>query len=122
MQCNSKVEFTNENYWKIFFTSDNKLPGRFTGTRTEAETLKDICEEYFKLDYNWLVKTLADFRIYKNNHEMVAEAVYIINVPEIIGMKKKGKLLSFKEINNQNIKVDSFYERIFTQSGRQMFR
>ena len=125
IQYNEKLNTNNENYVKVFFNDENELPSAFASTKSEKETLKEICSEYFKLDFDWLIKQLVDFRITKDSkfpYTFMAEAVYIIHVPEIIGVLNSGKLLSFKQMNDQDIKVDDFYERAITTSGRNLFR
>ncbi len=122
VQYNEKLNTSNENYIKVFFNNENELPSTIASTKSEKETLKEICSEYFKLDFDWLIKQLVDFRIVKNNGDFIAEAVYIIHVPEIIGVLNSGKLLSFKQMSEQDLKVDNFYERAITTSGRNLFR
>lgn len=125
IQYNEKLNTDNENYIKLFFDDENKLPSAFASTKNEKETLKEICSKYFKLDFNWMIKQLADFRIVKDTkypYTFTAEAVYIMHVPEIIGVLNSGKLLSFKQISNLDIELDNFYEQAISKSGRNLFR
>ena len=121
IQCNPRLHFSDKNYMKMLFDENNKFPNKFA-IKNEQSTVKEICEKYLNLDYAWMPKQLANFRIYRNDNETIAEAVYIINIPHIIGVEKKGRMLSYEEAMNENIGVDSFYEQILTTSGRPMFR
>lgn len=122
LQFNKNLSFSNENYIKVYFTDDYELPSQLVSTKDEKETLKEICLKHFEIDFGWLEKTIYDFRIINNNGNMMAEAVYIIHVPEIIGAIKNGSLLSFSKIKQKQIKLDSFYEKAITGSGSSAFR
>jgi hypothetical protein len=125
VQYNKRLNTDNENYIKLFFDDENELPSVFASTKSEKETLKEICSKYFKLDSNWTIKQLADFRIIKDSkypYTFVSEAVYIIYAPEIAGILNSGKLLSFKQINDLEIELDNFYEQAIARSGTGLFR
>lgn len=122
-QCDTKKSVKDENFFKIFLTKDNSFPCRFISSKNEKETLKELFETYFKVDYEWAKKELADFRVVKDNDgNAIAEVVYISYIPEVLGILKSGKLVTENEIIESEIELDDFYVQIFTRRGRSIFR
>lgn len=125
IQFNKKAPVNSDSYAKVYFTDDNKLPSIFASTKSVKETLRELCLKHFELDFEWLEKTIQDFRIVKESeypYTFVSEAVYIVYVPEILGVLKNGDLLSFAKIQEKQIQLDEFYERAITGTGKQTFR
>ena len=125
MQINKNTGYNNDNYAKVYFTDDNELPSVFASTKSVKETLRELSLSHFEIDFEWLEKTIQDFRIVKDTkypYTFVAEAVYIVCVPEILGVLKNGNLLSFAKIQEKQIELDSFYERAITGAGKPVFR
>lgn len=122
VQYNKNIHHTNDNYVKLFFTNENQLPSVFASTKTEVETLKGLSDKYFKIDFEWFEKRLADFRIVNNQGQMIAETVYIVHTPEIIDSVKNGKFLSFSQTHELGIELEPFYERSITGTARPVLR
>lgn len=122
VQYNKSVHHTNKNYVKIYFADGNNLPSSIVSTKTEVETLKSICENHFKIGFEWFEKQLCDFRITNNQGEVTAESVYIIHTPEIIDSIKNGRFLSFSQIHESGIELEPFYERAITGTAKPVFR
>lgn len=122
MQYNKNVHHTNKNYVKVYFAEDNLFPSVIASTKTETETLKCVCENHFKIGFEWFEKQLCDFRIVNNHGQMTAETVYIIHTPEIIDSIKNGRFLSFSQIHESGIELEPFYERAITGTAKPIFR
>lgn len=125
MQINKNSGYGNDNYAKVYFTDDNELPSIFASTKSVKETLRELCIKHFEIDFEWLEKTIQDFRIIKDSkypYTFISEAVYIVYAPEILGVLKNGNLLSFSKIQEKQIELDSFYERAITGTGKPIFR
>jgi hypothetical protein len=124
IQCNTKLPRNDPNSVKLLLDEDDNIPYIDTHKDVE-ESLRELCTKYLKVDYDWLLKELVDFRVVKDSkypYTFVGEAVYTTNVPPIDGALISGKLLSLEEIYSRNIGVDEFYERILIGSGRNLFR
>lgn len=122
VQYDKNLHHSDENYIKVYFTDDNTIPVVTASTKSETETLKEMCESYFKFSFEWLEKQLCDFRIVNNQGHMTAETVYIIHTPQILDCNKSGKFLSFSQIHELGIELESFYERAITGTARPVFR
>lgn len=125
IQYSKTLPQNNENYVKVFFDENLEIPSMFASTKSEKETLKELCSKYLKVDYKWLEKQVFDFRIIKDSkypYTFIAETVYISYVPEIIDVLKLGQFLSFPRIHENKIQLDEFYERGITGTGRYTFR
>jgi hypothetical protein len=125
IQINKKSGYGNGDYAKVYFTDDDELPSIFASTKSVKETLRELSLRHFEVDFEWLEKSIQDFRIVKDSkypYTFIAEAVYIIHAPEILGVLKNGNLLSFKKIQEKQIELDSFYERAITGIGKRVFR
>lgn len=122
-QCDNKRSIHDENFFKIFFTKKNTFPYKYISSKNEKETLKEVCESCLRLDFEWMKKELADFRIIGDSGgNLMAEVVYISYIPEILGILKSGKFLTETEIIESKIEVDEFYAEIFSRRGRSIFR
>lgn len=122
-QCNTKKNFRDPDYFKIYLTDKNKFPSKFVSSKDEKHTLKEICQKHFKIDYGWIKKELMDFRIIKDtDNNLISEVVYISYVPEVLGMLKNGKLMTEDQILESKIELDDFYANIFSKRGRSIFR
>lgn len=124
IECNTRLARNDANSVKLLLDDDDNVPYIDT-YRSVEDSLKELCDKHLKVDYGWLVKELADFRIVKDSkypYTFVGEAVYTTNVPPIDGAIKSGKLLSLEEIYSRKIGVDEFYERVLIKSGRNLFR
>lgn len=123
-QCNTKKTFRDEDYFKIYLTDKNKFPCKFvSSSKNEKQTLKEICQKHFKIDYEWMKKELMDFRIIKDpDGNLISEVVYITYVPEVLGMLKNGKLMTENEVIESKIELEDFYADIFSKRGRSIFR
>lgn len=122
VQYNKNLHHTSPNYVKVYFTRDNKIPTITASTKNELETLKTLSDRHFKVGFEWFEKRLSDFRIVNNQGQMLAETVYIIHTPEIIDSVKNGKFLSFSQIHELGIELESFYERAITGTAKPIFR
>lgn len=122
IQYNKTQNQIGDNYTKVFFTNDNKLPSCLASLKDEKETLKSIFSKHFKIDYGWFEKQLYDFRITNNNGDVTAETVYITYTPEVIDVEKNGRFLTFSQIHEKEIELEPFYERAITGAGRSTFR
>ena len=122
IQYNKQRSYISDNYTKIFFTNDNKIPSIIASTKDEKETLKQLFSRHFKVDYKWFEKQLFGFRLINNNGEMTAESVYITCTPEVIDAEKDGRFLTFSQIHEKQIKLEQFYERAITGVGKSTFR
>ena len=121
IECNTKTSRTSSSSVRLLLDDRDNIPS-ISAYKSVEDSLTKLCHRHLSLDYKWLVKELADFRICNINGEIVGEAVYIINTPPIDGAVCSGKLLSLEEIYSRNIGVDEFYERILIGSGRNLFR
>lgn len=122
VQYNKNLSHTSSNYVKVYFTDDNIIPTISASTKNEIETLKTLCEKHFKVGFEWFEKQLSNFRIVNNQGQMVAETVYIVHTPEIIDSTKNGKFLSFSQIHELGIELESFYEQAITGTAKPIFR
>ena len=122
VQYNKNLRYDHDNHTKIYFTEENKFPSITVSTLNERDCLRKICEDHFKLSFEWLEKQLYDFRITNNSGKMTAEAVYIIHTPEVIDATKRGSFLTFSKIQELQIELDPFYERAITGTGRPVLR
>ena len=122
IQLNKSLGYTDSDYMKVFFTSQNELPSIIISTKDEKDSLKDLFSRYFNVDYKWFEKEIYDFRIVNNDEERIAETVYITYTPEVISMEADGRFLTFQQMYDKNIKLENFYERGITGSGKSTFR
>jgi hypothetical protein len=122
IQLNKSLGYADNDYMKVFFTSQNELPSITISTKDEKDSLKDLFSRYFNVDYKWFEKEIYDFRIVNNDEERIAETVYITYTPEVISMEADGKFLTFQQMYDKNIKLENFYERGITGSGKSTFR
>lgn len=121
VMSNANVSMKDKDFTKILLDEKEEIPSELAYKSTD-ETLKKICSKYIKIDYGWMVKELADFRISIIDGETVGEAVYITYMPPIDDSIRRGNFLSLEEIYSRNIGVDEFYEHILIGSGRKLFR
>lgn len=117
-QIDKRRSINDESYFKLHLTNKNEFPSRLIHSKDEKQTLREICEEYFNIDFDWLKIHIADFRILTINNERIGEVVYITYVPEILGIVKSGKLVSESYLKEQNINIEDFYGQIFTRKGK----
>jgi len=122
IQLNKSLGYADSDYMRVFFTSQNELPTITISTKDEKDSLKDLFSRYFNVDYKWFEKEIYDFRIVNNDEERIAETVYITYTPEVISMEADGKFLTFQQMYDKNIKLENFYERGITGSGKSTFR
>lgn len=122
-QCDNKKSIHSDEFFKIYLTKNDQFPSKWISSKDEKQTLKEIVESYLKLDFEWMKKELADFRIVKDKDgNLTAEVVYISYIPEILGILKSGKFLTETELIESKIEVDEFYAEIFSRRGRSIFR
>lgn len=117
-QVSKNRHVLDDEYFKIYMRN-GLFPSRFITTKDEKETLKEMYVQCLNIDFNWLKIDLGDFRVHTNeNDERIAEVVYITYIPEILGCVKSGNFLSEKQITEENIHIEEFYERIFERKGK----
>lgn len=122
-QCDNKKSIHDDNFFKIFFTKKNTFPFKWISSKNEKQTLKEVSESCLRIDFDWMKKELADFRVMKDDEgNLIAEVVYISYIPEILGILKSGKFLTETEIIESKIELDEFYAEIFSRRGRSIFR
>lgn len=117
-QIDKKRSIADEGYFKIYLNNQNEFPSKLLYSKDEKETLKQISDNYFNIDFEWLKINIADFRVLDINGERIGEVVYITYVPEILGIIKSGKLVSESYLKEQNINIEDFYGQIFTKKAK----
>lgn len=117
-QISKNKHVLDDEYFKIYLLNKS-FPSRFITTKNETETLKELYEPCLNIDFAWLKMDIGDFRICtNNNNERIGEVVYITYIPEILGCIKTGGFFSEKQIKEENIQIEDFYERIFARKGK----
>ena len=118
-QCNHKLSPTDENYFKFFLNDQREFPSAYMSAKDEYDTLQEISQRYFHVDFEWLQKELYGFRRSSVNE---CEVVYTSFMPEILGMLKMGQFYSDTKAIQSDIKIDPYYEEFLSKRGRSNIR
>lgn len=109
---------SNANYLKIILDNDLKIPS-LTLDVVEADchskALDSLCRTYLKYDPLYVTKSLCGFRTFDN----LCEVIYFSSVNYMLGLNQSGRIFSLGEIQEQQIEIEEFYGKLFTElSGR----
>tara|TARA_R110002020_G_scaffold186207_1_gene384193 strand:- start:1933 stop:2313 length:381 start_codon:yes stop_codon:yes gene_type:complete len=115
VQRQKNLHFSDPNYFQIFFTDDNKLPSTYILMRDTHETLKEMLEKYFYTEFDWMSTKVMDFRRINQDE---CEVVYASYMPCIGNANKSGKFISDKELEDNNITIDPYYEELLSRRSR----
>ena len=114
-QCQKDLPVNHPKYFQVYLTDEHKFPSGYMSTQDEYDTLKDISNRYFELNFDWLPKELAGFRRLSPNE---AEVTYIAHMPKISGIHKTGDFVSESIIDALNIEIDPYYEELLSRRSR----
>tara|TARA_Y100000310_G_C20551700_1_gene748415 strand:- start:410 stop:676 length:267 start_codon:yes stop_codon:yes gene_type:complete len=84
-------------------------------TKDEYETLKELSDNHFNIDFDWLPKELAGFRRLSQDE---VEVIYTTNIPDISKMHKSGGFYSEELVDNMQIELDYYYEDLLSRGTR----
>lgn len=108
----------DSNYLKLILDNNLKIPS-VTLDVIEADghmrALESLCGQYLKYDPSYLSKSLCGFRTFDN----LCEVIYFSSVNYMLGLNKTGRIFSLGEIQEQQIEIEDYYGKLFTEhSGR----
>lgn len=108
---------TDVNYYKILLDSKNIISKEINVFTPSLETsLKELFEEYVKIDFEWPIKYLGDCR--KINDTI--EITYICKMPFLKDCIKNGSVINIQEFNN--LYTEEYYGKILSSGSIRSFR
>ena len=110
-----QAEMGDEAFFRVFFTDDKGFPSTYITTKDERETLKTLIDQYFHCSINWMSPELFDFRKCGDGE---FEVVYSCYTPFIYDMNKTGIFLPEEQLEENNIEIDPYYEKLLSTKSR----
>ena len=114
-KCLKELPVNHPLYFQIYLTEDQQFPCGYMSTKDEYETLKEISDQHFNIDFDWLPKELAGFRRLGQNE---VEITYMAHLPEISRIHKSGSFYSEEVLDTMKIELDPYYEKLLSRRGR----
>lgn len=114
-KCLKELPVNHPQYFQIYLTESQQFPFGYMSTKDEYETLKEISDKHFNIDFDWLPKQLAGFRRLGQNE---VEIVYTAHLPEISMIHKSGGFYSEEILNTMEIELDPYHEELLSRRGR----
>tara|TARA_Y100000310_G_scaffold342927_1_gene448275 strand:- start:803 stop:1192 length:390 start_codon:yes stop_codon:yes gene_type:complete len=114
-QCRKDLPVNHPKYFQVYLTDEHEFPYSYMSTKDEYDTLKDISDKHFQVNFDWLPKELAGFRRLSQNE---VEVTYMAHMPEVSGIHKTGDFVSEEVIEAFNIELDPYYEELLSRRSR----
>ena len=114
-KCLKELPVNHPQYFQIYLTESQQFPFGYMSTKDEYETLKEISDQHFNVDFDWLPKELAGFRRLGQNE---VEVTYVSHLPEISRINKSGNFFSEEVLDAMQIELDPYYEELLSRRGR----
>ena len=114
-KCLKELPVNHPDYFQIYLTEDHQFPFGYMSTKDEYDTLKEISDKHFNVDFDWLPKELAGFRRLNQNE---AEVTYLAHLPEIAKIQKSGGFYSEEVLDVMEVELDPYHEEILSRRGR----
>ena len=102
-------------YFQIFLNEDHKFPSTYMSTKDEYNTLKELSDKHFNIEFDWLPKELAGFRRLSQNE---VEVIYTSHIPNILKSNKSGGFYSQEILDKMQIELDYYYEDLLSRGAR----
>jgi hypothetical protein len=108
----------NPDFFKILITEDDKVLSKSVSAlhKTTQSCLRDLYNEYIRVDYDWPQKELAD--CIKKNKDI--EIIYLCKLLYVPDCCKAGKLVNVNDF--MSLFTDQKYVEIISGSSPQYFR
>jgi hypothetical protein len=108
----------NPDFFKILITEDDKVLSKRVSAlhKTTQSCLRDLYNEYIRVDYDWPQKELAD--CIKKNKDI--EIIYLCKLLHVPDCYKAGKLVNVNDF--MSLFTDQKYVEIISGSNPQYFR
>lgn len=109
---------THFNYYRVLVDKDGNIPSIKPSILNKSieEDLRDLYNQYIKIDFEWPVKFLANCRKINNTIEMT----YICQLPLIRDCYKNGRIINVNEyLANE---VDQYYAQIISAGSVRSFK
>ena len=59
-QCDKKTNISDPNRFRVLLDDDMGFPSKYISTKDEFDTLKELSDEFLRVDFNWLPKEIHD--------------------------------------------------------------
>lgn len=121
-QCDKKTNISDPNRFRVLLDDDMSFPSKYISTKDEFDTLKELSDEFLRVDFNWLPKEIRGFRkLQEESLEIktpVFELVYSSYMPLILGSERRGYFFTEKEIHDADIEIEDFYQDVLSSRSR----
>ena len=107
--------FQDDKHLTVYLDENYEFPSCFISTKDEYDTLRQLSDKHFNLDFDWMKKDLFNFEVL-NNEE--CEVIYLSCIPEVLEAEKVGSFYTLPELHDIGIKLKKSYERAIFKRGR----
>tara|TARA_R110002051_G_C8713193_1_gene495831 strand:- start:273 stop:662 length:390 start_codon:yes stop_codon:yes gene_type:complete len=115
LKKDNNIGASNDKHLMVYLDDSYQFPSSYISTKNEYETLKDLSNKHFELDFEWMKKELFDFSVL-NNQE--SELIYLSCIPEVLQAEKNGSFYTLPELHDIGIKLKKNYERAIFKRGK----
>tara|TARA_Y100000361_G_scaffold134172_1_gene133039 strand:- start:598 stop:1017 length:420 start_codon:yes stop_codon:yes gene_type:complete len=113
------LPFNHPEFFQIYLDDNRQVPNKYISTKDESETVDEIVSKHFHIDPSWMYSEVCGFRKIDQSN---AEVTYACTMPEVLGCNKFGEFFSPKRLQEQDIKIDPYYEQILSRTSKSFLR
>jgi len=115
LKKDNNISLHSDRHLTVYLDDSYNFPTCQISTKNEYETLKDLSDKHFDIDFEWMKKDLFDFKVL-NNQE--CEVLYVSCIPEVFDAQKSGDFYTLPELHDMDLKLEKNHERAIFKRGK----